>query len=122
VEGLLWFFHDGDFDWILIAVAALLYIALGERILRSSWAVLAAWGLLQVTTHFAERWADVRFVAFFPLGFFFFPFFRLNGDGPREQHTWAAALAYVLLGLVLIVIAQLLARRRREANPAAELV
>ena len=120
--GLLWFFHGGDFDWILIAAAALLYIALGERLLRSSWAVLAAWGLLQVTTHFAERWADVRFVAFFPLGFFFFPFFGLNGNEPSEHHTWAAALAYALLGLVFIVIAQLLARRSREATTAAEVI
>ena len=57
--GLLWFFHDGNFDWILIAVAALLYVALGDALVRSSWVVFAAWGLLQVTTHFAEKWADV---------------------------------------------------------------
>jgi hypothetical protein len=83
--------------------------------------VFAAWGLLQVTTHFAEKWADVRFFAFFPVGFFFFPFFGLGSSGPSNQHTWAAPLAYVLLGLVFIVIAQLLARRRRGAIPAAEL-
>ena len=29
--GLLWFFHDGDFDWIVVAVIGLLYIALGRR-------------------------------------------------------------------------------------------
>ena len=51
--GLLWFFHDGDWDWVVVGVAALAYILLGDRLLRSSWVVLAAWGLLQVTTHFA---------------------------------------------------------------------
>src|SRR6266699_3833852 len=119
--GLLWFFHKGDFDWIVIGVAALVYILLGDRLLRSSWVVLAAWGLLQVTTHFAERWADVRFFAFFPVGLFFFPFFGFSSSGPSDQHTWAAPLVYAVLGLVFIVIAQLLARRRRGAIPAAEL-
>jgi hypothetical protein len=94
---------------------------LGDRLLRSSWVVLAAWGLLQVTTHFAERWADVRFFAFFPVGLFFFPFFGFSSRGPSDQHTWAAPLVYAVLGLVFIVIAQLLARRRRGAIPAAEL-
>src|SRR5437867_2799596 len=116
--GLLWFCPKGDFDWIVVGVAALVYILLGDRLLRSSWVVLAAWGLLQVTTHFAERWADVRFFAFFPVGFFFFPFFGFSSSGPSDQHTWAAPLVYAVLGLVFIVIAQLLARRRRGAIPA----
>ena len=107
--GLLWFFHGGDFDWAVIGVVAVLYIALGDRLLRSSWVVLAAWGLLQVTTHFAERFANVRFFAFF-------------GNEQSRQHTWAAPLSYAALGLVFIVIAQLLARRRRDTIPAAELL
>ena len=120
--GLLWFFHHGDFDWILIGVAALLYIALGDRLVRSSWVVLAAWGLLQVTTHFAERWAEVHFLAFFPLGVIFFPFLGFTTSETSHQHMWAAPLAYAALGLVFIVIAQLLARLHREAIPAAELL
>ncbi len=120
--GLLWFFHHGDFDWIVIALVALAYIALGVRLLRSSWVVLAAWGLLQVTTHFAEKWADVQFLAFFPLGFFLFQFFGFGASEQSKQHTWAAPLAYAVLGLVFIVIAQLIARRRRGVIPAAELL
>jgi len=120
--GLLWFFHDGDFDWAVIGVVAVLYIALGDRLLRSSWVVLAAWGLLQMTTHFAERFANVRFFAFFPLGIFFFPFFGFSGNDQSRQHTWAAPLLCAALGLVFIVIAQLIARRRRDAIPAAELL
>jgi hypothetical protein len=34
--GLVWFFNDGDFAWILIGVAGLLYVALGDRLQRSS--------------------------------------------------------------------------------------
>ena len=120
--GLLWFFHDGDFDWILIAVASLLYIVIGDRLLRSSWVVLAAWGLLQVTTHFADKWANVRFFAFFPLGFLLFPFFGFGGNEQGAQRPWLAPLSFALLGLVFIVIAQLIARRRRGTIPGAELL
>jgi hypothetical protein len=122
--GLLWFFHDGDFDWILIGLAALLYIALGERLMRSSWVVLAAWGLFQVATHFADKWADLTFFAFFPLTFFLLPFFGYADFLEEEQnaHPWAGAFSYAVLGFLFIAIALFLARRRREAIPAAELL
>jgi len=120
--GLLWFFHEGDWDWVVIGVAALAYILLGDRLLRSSWVVLAAWGLLQVTTHFAAKWAAVGVFGFFPLGFLLFPFLAFNGFAQTRDHEWAAPLAYAVLGLVFIVVAQLLVRRRREAVPAAELL
>jgi hypothetical protein len=84
--------------------------------------VLGAWGLFQVTTHFAEKWAEVQFLAFFPLGLFFFPFFGLSTSAQTKQHPWTAPLAYAVLGLVLIVIAQLLVRRRRDPLSAAELI
>jgi hypothetical protein len=115
--GLLWFFHDGDFDWILIAIAALLYVALGDQLMRSSWVVLGAWGLLQATTHFAEKWSDVGFLGFF----FLFPFF---GDdfGERHEHMWAGPFSYAVLGLVFVGLALLIARRRRDVIPAAELI
>jgi hypothetical protein len=34
--GLLWFFHDGDVDWIVAGLAGLAYIAIGDRLARSS--------------------------------------------------------------------------------------
>jgi hypothetical protein len=74
-----------------------------------------------VTTHFAEKWADVQFLAFFPLGLLFFPFFGLTASEETHQRPWAAPLAYAILGLVLIVISQLLFQRRREALAAARL-
>ena len=122
--GLLWFFHEGDWDWVVIGIAALVYIALGDRLLRSSWVVLATWGLLQVTTHFAEKWADVSFLAFFPFGFLLFPFAIAGFDSAGEptHHMWLAPVAYAVLGLGLIAIAQVIAMRRRTAIPAAELI
>ncbi len=84
--------------------------------------MLAAWALLQMTTHFAEKWAEVGFLAYFPFGLFFFPFLGFSNSAQNRQHMWAAPLAYAALGLVFIVIAQLLARRHRGAIPAAELL
>jgi hypothetical protein len=121
--GLLWLFHDGDFDWVLIGVAALLYVALGDALVRSSWVVFAAWGLLQVTTHFADKWADVGALSFFPLGILLFPFFGYDEFGEEHKgHAWAGPLSYAVLGLVLIGIGLLIARRRRSLIPAAELL
>ena len=57
--GLLWFFHDGNFDWIVIALVGLLYIALGSRLARTSWVVLGAWGMLQTAAFFADKWSDI---------------------------------------------------------------
>jgi len=56
--GLLWFFHDGDWEWILVAIAGLLYVAVGDRLLRSSWVVLGGWGILQAAAHFAAKWSE----------------------------------------------------------------
>ena len=118
--GLLWFFHDGNFDWILIGIAALLYILLGDRLTRSSWVVLGAWGFLQAANHFAEKWSDAG--SFVP---FFFPFSFVFGFGGSEgegQRPWAAPLTFAIVGLFFIGIALYLARRRRDAIPAAELL
>ena len=63
--GLLWLLHDGDWDWILIGLVALLYIWIGDRLVRSSWVVLGAWALLQSTAHFAAKWSAEALGAFF---------------------------------------------------------
>jgi uncharacterized membrane protein (UPF0136 family) len=124
--GLLWFFHSSNFDWILIAIAALAYVALGDRLLRSSWVVLAAWALLQVTTHFADKWAGLGAGGelFFPFSVFLAPFFGFgfgeSGSGPN--HLWAAPVSYAVLGFVFVAIGLFVARRRHDAIPAAELL
>jgi hypothetical protein len=120
--GLLWFFHDGDFDWILIAIAGLAYVALGERLRRSSWVVFGAWAVLQTASHFASKWSDLT-GAFFPV-LYLFPFaFSDFGFGEDEKHhQWAAPLVFAATGLLLIGIGLWIARRRRATIPAAELL
>ncbi len=120
--GLLWFFHDGDFDWILIGVTSLLYIALGSRLMRSSWVVFGAWGLLQVTTHFADKWGGTSLGDFFPFSFLLFPFFGFGFDESGPDHVWVAPVSYAVLGFVFVGIGLRIARRRRDEIPAAELL
>jgi hypothetical protein len=120
--GLLWLFHEGDWDWALIGIVALLYIWIGDRLARSSWVVLGAWGLLQTTAHFAAKWSAEALGAFFYL----FPFVLIDsfGNTPfgQDTHPWAAALSFAGLAVVFILIGLLLARRRRTAIPGAELL
>ena len=75
-----------------------------------------------MTTHFAEKWADVSFLIFFPFGFLLFPFTDYSEVGEPKHHMWLAPLAYAILGLGLIAIGQLISLRRRAAIPAAELL
>jgi hypothetical protein len=120
--GLLWFFHDGLFDWIVVGVVGALYILLGDRLMRSSWVVFGAWGLLQTATYFADKWSDITaFFSFYSL--FIFPFFFAFDDfGGESSHDWLGSLIYAFTGLVFILIGLWLARRRREAVPGAELL
>jgi hypothetical protein len=121
--GFIWFFHDGDLDWILVGLAGLAYIAIGERLARSSWVVLGAWGLLQTATHFADKWSDVVAGGLFPFGFLLFPFFLFLEDfGDAAEHQWAGPLVYALLGLLYIAIALFIARRRPATTPGSELL
>jgi hypothetical protein len=120
--GLLWLFHHGDRDWILIGLVALLYIWVGDRLVRSSWVVLGGWALLQTTAHFAAKWSGEALGAFFYL----FPFLLIDafGDGSfrRDTHPWAAGLTFAGLAVVFIAIGLLLGRRRSAAIPGAELL
>ena len=125
--GLLWLFHHGDWDWILIGLAALLYIWIGDRLLRSSWVVLGAWGFLQATAHFAVDWANSLSPAFFVV-FYLFPFTLLDAIGdegsPTEPtaHPWAASLTFLAAAMLLMGLGLVIARRRRGTIPGAELL
>ena len=120
--GFLWFLHDGDLDFALVALAGLIYVFAGDRLLRSSWVVLGAWGILQSAAHYADKWSDISAGVFFPF-FFLFPFsLSYEGDFGEKNHQWAGALVFAAAGLVLIGLALLLVRRRRTVIPAAEIL
>ena len=120
--GLLWLFHDGTFDWILVAVVALAYMAIGDGLARSSWIVLGAWGFLQTVEHFADRWSDIGQSLYFFLPFFFFPFGVSFEEDSSQDHQWIGALIFVAAGLFFIALALYFARRRRDTVKAAELL
>jgi hypothetical protein len=94
---LVYFLHDGDFEWALIALGALLYIALASSFGRSSWAVLGAVGILLSAGHYATGDTAVSLVPFFAVG--------SGTNGLRGPIVFAVA------GLVLMLLGGLLARR-----------
>jgi hypothetical protein len=120
--GFLWFFHEGDGDWILVGLAGLAYFVMGDRLARSSWIVLGAWGILQTASHFAVKWSAVG-ETFFPV-FYLFPFvFSFDGGYSEEhRHPWAGPVIFAAAGALFIAVALVLARRRRDTIPAAGLL
>ena len=118
--GVIWFFHDGDFEWTIVGVAGLAYIAIGDRLARSSWIVLGAVGLLQTASHFASKWSDIT-DALFPFAILFFPFFCFDST-PSDEHRWAGSLVYAAFALLFFAIALVLARRHRGHTPGADLI
>ena len=99
---LLTFWHSSDFDWIMIAIASVLYILLGSGIGRSSYTVLGAFGLFLVTSYFVFKW-------FLPFRISFF------SEESETTRPWAAALSYAVYGLFLMLLGMWIARRRGAA-------
>jgi hypothetical protein len=112
---LLYWWHDGDWQWALVAVVSLVYVKIARRTSRSSWAVLGALGLVAASTHFAEAWSRTGseelysdgstagssvHIAYAPVGEF----------GTRG---WVPPLVFAFTGFLLVALG--LASRRRNA-------
>jgi hypothetical protein len=110
--GIFWLWHSSNFDWVLVTIASLLYIWFGDRMQRSSWVVIGALGLLLASTHWIDRWANLTE----PLALYF-----LGGLGyPQDGgHAWARPVGYAALGIVYMLLAFLLERRRRVVQAPA---
>jgi hypothetical protein len=55
---LLYWWHSSTADWWLVAIASLVFIAIGVGVARSSWAVIGSLGLLAAAVHFSIDWAS----------------------------------------------------------------
>lgn len=106
---VVWFFDGGDFGWILIGLVALLYVATARSLSRSVWAVLGAFGLFLVTTHFVDE-SDV-FVGLIPL-------VEADGGGDGDGlEVWQTALVYIGLGVVYAGLGHLLRQPVTHESP-----
>ncbi|MDP9285806.1 MAG: hypothetical protein M3P41_12775 [Actinomycetota bacterium] len=98
---LLYFWHSGNADWVLVVVASLVYVRLAGALDRSSWAVLGTLGLLIASVHFALEWTSVRI-----------PFFGAAGSSSRG---WVPPLVFAVTGLLLVALGLATGRRQRVA-------
>ena len=100
---LLWFWHESDWNFVLIGLVGLIYILFGAGRMRSSWTVLGAFGLFLTSVHFIDKWfGDVN-----PLSFFF-------GIGEEPKHDWARPVGFVVLGFAYVALGVFVARRERH--------
>jgi hypothetical protein len=105
-EAILYLSDHGEAGWAAVAIGSLAYVAAARALARSSYAVLGAAGVLIVSTHWTERWFSARSIV---------PFFGATGGRPE---LWQIALAYVGVGLVLVLLG-VLARAGAPASPAS---
>jgi hypothetical protein len=115
---LLWFWHESNTDWALVAAAGVAYVAIAALTRRSSYAVLGAVGLYLAAIHFVEEWAGQTADAVTVVLFLVFLPFSENGYYEGRQHhvhDWSAPLIYALLGFLLVALG-LLHERRGSAS------
>jgi hypothetical protein len=98
---LLYFWHSGTFEWILIVLAAIAYIRIAGALGRSSWAVLGTFGLLAASVHFALKWTSLSVPILGPTG--------------HSSRAWVAPLVFTVTGLLLVLLGLMLGRRQRVA-------
>jgi hypothetical protein len=101
---LLYWWHSSDFEWALIIVVGLVFMAVGAGIRRSSYAVLGTIGLFLATWHYAlggnpgSSSSDLLF----------------RDEPPSGPASWAGPVAFLCLGLFLAVVGLVLWRRGPE--------
>jgi hypothetical protein len=92
---LLYWWHSSDFQWALIIVVGLVFMAVGAGLRRSSYGVLGAFGLVLATGHYSigETFGIV------------------GGGAPQAPTSWAGPVAFLCLGLFLALVGMVLWRR-----------
>jgi hypothetical protein len=97
---LLYLMHGGTIEWLLIALAAVVYAGLAQVSGRSSWAVLGASGLLIAAAGLTRDWTGISVSLLGPTA-------GAHGRG------WVPPLVFACAGILLVVLG-LGATRRRE--------
>lgn len=98
---LWWCRHGGTTTWILVTIAACIYVYLARVFNRSSWAVLGAIGVFLAADHFTFAWSNFH-VLFF-------------GDGTGPSRPWVAPLVFTCAGALLVLLGLWISRPRRAA-------
>ena len=89
---LLYWWHSSDFDWALISVGALVYVAIAYGTKRSSWAVFGAIGLLLAGTHFSAAWGHKTVVSY-------------GGFSVSSSFQgWVPAVVFAFVGFLLVFL------------------
>ena len=92
---LLYWWHSTDFQWALIIVVSLLFMATGAGLRRSTYGVIGTIGLVLASGHYA-------------IGNAF-----LSGEQPSAPSSWAGPVAFLCLGVFLALVGMALWRRDR---------
>lgn len=103
----LYVWHSSWWEWVLIALIALVFFLFAAALDRSSYAVLGVIGLFLVASHFIEDWVGSSLN---PLNYIF-------SESEPATHPWARAILYAVFGLILVGIG--LWFERRKLPPAA---
>ena len=98
---LLWFWHGGWFEWILVVVFSILFVMFGGNVGRSSWTVLGVVGLFLASGHYVLDWTNVQL-------------FYFGDNGSTEHHPWVSPLVFTVTGALLIALGLREARRRPQ--------
>ena len=101
---VIYFMHGSTLEWLLIALASVMYVGLAQLFRRTSWAVLGALGLLIAAAGLTRNWTDVQVTLLGPSG-------SVGGRG------WVPPLVFGCAGVILLLLGLAAARRREQ--PAA---
>jgi hypothetical protein len=101
---LLHWWHSSDAQWALIIIVALVFIAIGAGLRRSSYAVIGAVGLALATGYYSVS------------PFFDFIGSSFYGQASGRPASWQVPVAYLCLGLFLLLLGMLLYRQQAEAE------
>jgi hypothetical protein len=102
---ILWFWHEHTWEWLLVTIVSLAYVAVARSLGRSSYAVLGAVGLAGTATYFIEKWFSLgSLVPFFP-------------SEPDDVDKWGRPLVYLGLGAAFVALGLLVERSRVPAAP-----